>query len=151
MSVCCPGDVPSGDTSFLLLMLPLLEKGHSLGRLAMGHLLTPAKPCQDPDLLAHLRLGYRGLSQGVIHPPTSLSVLALDRPFSIEAEVYINSHHLRAEPEVITTCSPWVAPKSKTCYFPHLWIVKRPMRQDLPYFNVRRKKLPRCSSENSLH
>ena len=48
-------------------MLSLLGEGHSLGRLAMGHLLTPAKPSQDPDLLAHLRLGYRDLSQGVIH------------------------------------------------------------------------------------
>lgn len=56
MSVCCPGDVPSADKSFLLLMLELSEEDHSTGRLAMGHKLTPIKNCQNLDLLGHLRL-----------------------------------------------------------------------------------------------
>lgn len=50
-------------------MLPLSEDGHSPGRLATSHMLSPTKPCQDPDLPGHMRMGCRGLSQGVPHAP----------------------------------------------------------------------------------
>ena len=33
-SLCCPGDAPSGETSFLVLMLPPSDVGCSPGRLA---------------------------------------------------------------------------------------------------------------------
>lgn len=72
MSLCCPRDVPAVDTSFLVFMLPLTEGGHSPGMLAMGYLLTPAKPCQDLNFFAHVRQECRILSQNVQQcPPLS--------------------------------------------------------------------------------
>lgn len=69
-------------------MLPLSIEGHSPGRLAMGHLLTLAKTSGDLESLSHLKLGYRSLSQGVPHmPSTPCSVLALDRPFSAQVKI----------------------------------------------------------------
>lgn len=53
-------------------MLPLTEGGHSPGMLAMGYLLTPAKPRQDLNFFAHVRQECRILSQNVQQcPPLS--------------------------------------------------------------------------------
>lgn len=121
-------------------------------RLAMGYLLSLVKTCQDVDLLAHLRLGWRSLSQGVVHAinvplcpgpaPTFLCTCEDTVSIAITWEL---------SPVVITNSDPWVVVKFKTCLlFLSLRSLRRPVRQDcrrpLSRFSIKGRKLTRWSS-----
>lgn len=121
-------------------------------RLAMGYLLTLLKTCQDIDLLAHVRLGWRSLSQGVVHAIDVPLCPGREPTFLCTCEDMVSIAIIwELSPVVTTNPDPWVVVKFKTCFlFLSLRSLKRPVRQDcrrpLSHFSLKGRKLTRCSS-----